>query len=347
MRSLVAALMVLAIGAAVVVVSGVISVKASSGHLAVTAWLLDLVKVRSVSARSMGTPVPPLDDPGLVRLGANHFERGCRPCHGTRWAGLPLVPSRMTPHPPVLVDRVGRWQSRELFYLVAHGVKFTGMPAWPAASRTDEAWAVVAFLRTLPGLDASRYAALTDAGADTGSAVAACVVCHRPDVPQAPRLSGQSAAYLSATLDAYAEGRRSSGVMQPVAAALAPSQRQAIVTVLASEETPTTTQAPPTAAIITRGDPGRDIPACGECHGPGPRRRDPRFPSLAGQSATYLRLQLQLFAEGRRGGTSYADIMRPIASRLTDAQAQAAAEAYAALAPPGAVIARGGLGTVP
>ena len=40
--------------------SGAISVKASSGHLFLTAWMLDLVKVRSVVARSLGIDVPAL-----------------------------------------------------------------------------------------------------------------------------------------------------------------------------------------------------------------------------------------------------------------------------------------------
>ena len=68
-----------------------------------------------------------------------------------------------------------------------------------------------------------------------------------------------------------------------------------------------------------------------ECHGPGPRTRDPRYPALAGQPAGYLRLQLRLFAEGRRGGSAYADIMQAIAARLTPAQIDEAAGAFASL----------------
>ena len=147
----------LAVVAATVVWSGVISVKASSGHLAPTYWMLDLVKRRSVVMRARGLETPPLDEAALVGLGAAHFERGCRSCHGAPGVALPLVPTRMTPAPPDLARQVGRWQARELFYLVAHGVKFTGMPAWPAPARTDEVWAVVAFLQRLPTLDHSAY----------------------------------------------------------------------------------------------------------------------------------------------------------------------------------------------
>ena len=91
---------------------------------------------------------------------------------------------------------------------------------------------------------------------------------------------------------------------------------------------------PANSQLITVGDPARDIPPCQECHGPGPRQRDARYPRLAGQPAAYLRLQLTLFADGRRGGSSYGGIMRAIARRLTPAQIDDAANAYAALERP-------------
>src|SRR5688572_30227281 len=119
------------------VLSGLISIKASSGHWAVTAWLLDFTKQRSVATHSLGTRVPPLDDPTMVLKGAAHYETGCQWCHGSPREPLPTIPARSTPHPPDLQRQVSRWQPRELFYLVKHGVKFTGMPAWPAVGRDD------------------------------------------------------------------------------------------------------------------------------------------------------------------------------------------------------------------
>jgi cytochrome c553 len=330
---------------ALLALSGAISVKASSGHLSVTAWMLDLVKVRSVVTRSFAIDVPALDQPELVRVGAAHFERGCRPCHGLPWQPRPLVPAHMTPHPPELAAQVGRWRPRELFYVVAHGIKFTGMPAWPALQRTDEAWAVVAFLRQLSRLDERRYAELIESGRDTATLdgeralegeLARCGACHRPDHHAVPRLAGQSAAYIRATLDAYAAGQRFSGVMQTVAAALDPAHRAIVAGVVTAASAPTDGRTlDPATGLVAAGDPARDVPPCASCHGPNAADRDPRFPRLAGQPAPYLELQLRLFAEGRRGGTSYADIMRPIAERLTPDQRREAALAYAHMAPGG------------
>jgi hypothetical protein len=58
----------------------------------------------------------------------------------------------MTPHLPYLPPVIPARQPDELFYIVKHGIKFTGMPAWPAQQRDDERWAMVAFLRRLPDL---------------------------------------------------------------------------------------------------------------------------------------------------------------------------------------------------
>ena len=63
----------------------------------------------------------------------------------------------MTPHPPDLTSTIPGYEPEELFYVVKHGVKFTGMPAWPALQRDDEVWAMVAFLQILPRLNRAAY----------------------------------------------------------------------------------------------------------------------------------------------------------------------------------------------
>src|SRR5690606_5943199 len=150
---------VLLIGGFLLAASGIISLRASSGHFPMPGSSLDVSKERSASTYSMGISVPPLDHPALVLKGAGHFESGCRPCHGAV-SGIPAVPRAMTPHPPNLPAAVGRWSAAELFYIVKHGIKFTGMPAFPSLEREDEVWAVVAFLLEMPDMSASEYVQL-------------------------------------------------------------------------------------------------------------------------------------------------------------------------------------------
>ncbi len=85
------------LAAGLVVVSGIVPLGASDGHWAVTTWLLDFTKRRSVATHSLGIAPPPLDDPAMVLKGAGHYDLGCRPCHGTPGRPLPAVPARMHP----------------------------------------------------------------------------------------------------------------------------------------------------------------------------------------------------------------------------------------------------------
>ncbi len=215
---------------------------------------------------------------------------------------------------------------------------------------------MVPFLQALPGLDAAGYAALVNgvgpsrpgASEAVDTAARRCEGCHLPPAPGrratlVPSLAGQPLAYVTAALDAYASGERKSGIMRTVAASFEPGQRAIIAArVVARHEgaaQATGTRAAEERAplegssrgVIWRGIPDRDVPACASCHGPGIGDRDPRFPVLAGQSEAYLRWQLRLFVENRRGGSSYGEIMRAVARRLTPADIDEAARAYAAL----------------
>jgi cytochrome c553 len=68
--------------------------------------------------------------------------------------------------------------------------------------------------------------------------------------------------------------------------------------------------------IAEFGIPERKVPACLSCHGGS--RRNPIYPTLAGQHAEYLKTQLRLFAAGRRGGTPFAHLMERTAKALEE-----------------------------
>src|SRR5688500_10573200 len=136
----------------------------------------------------------------------------------------------MTPAPPKLTQ-LTRYTPEQLFTIVKHGIKFTGMPAWPALGRDDEVWAVVAFLRRMPALDAARYRRLAFgeppqiAGAPPAVVRDICSRCHGVDGigrgPGAfPNPAGQRAADLYGSLRAFADRTRFSGIMSGIAANL-------------------------------------------------------------------------------------------------------------------------------
>jgi cytochrome c553 len=328
--------------------SGLLNIAASSGHWAITDWFLHYVMRQSVETHSMGIEAPPLDDPALIHRGAGHYATGCAPCHGAPGQERSAVARSMTPPPPFLPEKIHEWQPSELFWIVRHGVKFTGMPAWTAPERSDEVWAMVAFLLQLPSMEPDRYRELAlgelagENVDDTGiealadplePVLAGCARCHGRDgagrgVGAFPKLAGQSEEYLLATLTAYAHGTRRSGIMQPAAAKLSEAEMRRLARHYADAGSLASGGSGGGSAygeqIARQGVPHQGIPACVACHEPAGERY-PAYPKLRGQTAGYLAQQLRLFKAGIRGGTAYAHIMATIAGRMSDAQILAVA----------------------
>lgn len=360
-----ALLLVVGLTGFLVAASGVIPVKASSGHWAITEWFLHFSMRRSVATHTIGMAVPPLDDPALVLKGAGHYENGCRPCHGSPEFTTPRIAAAMTPPPPYLPTLLGERKPEELFYVIKHGIKFTGMPAWPSRERDDEVWAVVAFLLALPSLDATSYRRLVDGDAPSKESelplrdlseptrvlraiVTSCARCHGAEgrgrgLGAFPKLAGQSPDYLLRALQAYANGSRHSGMMGPIAAALGPEEVSALADYYG--ELPRGVPSAPLERatselriqrgeeIATRGISNQGVPSCVDCHGPVPQRRNAAYPNLAGQYANYIELQLELFKRDARGGSAYAHIMRHVATRLSAEQMRDVAAYYQSLSP--------------
>ena len=339
---------VLAAAGFFVVILGLIPIKASPGHWAVTEWFLQFAKRRAVVMQSMAIDVPPLEDQGMVLKGAGHYAGGCAPCHGAPGVPRPAVPMQMTPEPPDLSIRARAWNPDELFHIVKHGIKFTGMPAWPAKRRDDEVWAVVAFLVALPELTPAAYRRLVHGEGEAASQAAQvrspappgdapagvndrCGRCHGHDgngrgAGVFPRLAGQRTAYLRASLEAFSNGHRVSGIMLPIASSLTDASRREMAEYYAGLA-PRPVDGTDDAAAVVRGEriaqqgiPEQRVPSCRDCHGASDPPRNPAYPVLDGQYARYLALQLRLFKRHERGGSPYADIMHEFADRLSEAQ---------------------------
>ncbi|WEJ13255.1 c-type cytochrome (plasmid) [Sinorhizobium sp. M103] len=348
---------VLLVTAGVVFVwSGVYNVAASKDHLRITTWILTLIRERSIANRSFTIEVPPLDDDGMIRLGASHFEGACVACHNRPGEEINPIVSGMLPPPPDLMDIGKRRPPEEIFWIVKHGLEYTGMPAWPNTRRDDEVWAVTAFLASLPATAGNypdlagltRSQASRDEGSVSGSALTACGRCHEREGTgtngdRVPRLAGLPEAYLLRSLQEYAKGTRASGAMEPVADLLSEDAMRELAThYSALQPTAGNQSAPPDPeqlrrgeAIARRGIAHQGVPACLSCHS---GRQSQQFPVLAGQHAEYIEEQIRLWRRGGRIGTPYGRIMTAVAGALDEAQIEDVA-AYLGSLPPGSATA--------
>ncbi|AMJ62990.1 hypothetical protein AXW83_24215 [Bosea sp. PAMC 26642] len=343
------------VGATLFAWLGVYNVAASTGHFRFVDAILRFGMENSVRARAPDTTLPAGEDADMIRLGAGHFHAGCAYCHGTPGTPITPVSAAMLPPPPDLADKVGLWTDGELFWIIRHGLKYAGMPGWPALDREDEVWALVAFLRKLPSLDAQSYRALAlgevepkpqdgrsiATGATPPDAVGACARCHGAEAAPlsrlVPILHGQPRDMLASALRAYAAGTRPSGVMQMAVSGLSDRAIEQLATYYAGLPSPISSDPSADAGALERGAvlaregvPSRGVPACLSCHGPEAR---PDYPRLAGQSARYLSGQLGVWRAGLNDRSETGMIMAPIARRLSPEQAADLAAYFASLSP--------------
>jgi cytochrome c553 len=336
----------LGVGSFLIAWSGFYSVAASRGHWPGFSLFLEFGMRNSVRTHALAIDVPDLDDAALIERGAGHFQGGCVPCHGAPGQASNPIVHAMLPNPPDLGATVPTWKPNQLFWIVKHGLKYTGMPAWAAQTREDEVWAVVAFLLHLPKLDTAKYRSLASVdprdqqvpihvlaqGGPVGSGLSACSRCHGVDGKGRPsgafpRLDIQSAEYLLAQLQAYAGGSRHSGIMQPVAAELDAAEMERLARYYSAQ--PDGSLHEPVGdennlalgrSLAREGLPKQGIPPCFSCHAEEAQKANRNFPTIVGQYASYTSQQLELFRSGKRRDTPAAKIMAAIAERLSATQ---------------------------
>jgi mono/diheme cytochrome c family protein len=106
---------------------------------------------------------PVLRNDESVRNGMDHFADHCASCHANDGSGENGMGKDMFPPAPDM--RQGATQELtdgELFYIIEHGVRFTGMPAWSTGTVEGEeaSWHLVHFIRHLPNLTAEEMEAM-------------------------------------------------------------------------------------------------------------------------------------------------------------------------------------------
>ena len=162
------ALALVVIGGLVFVFSGLYPIAANTPHWRVTSWVLQTVRDRSIKVHAGGIQAPPgLDDPAKLVMGVEHFAAHCAVCHGAPGVPKGDIAKGLYPPSPDLAVTSTRYTEAELFWIIKHGIKMTGMPAW--ADHSDEdLWATVAFIRKLPGITPEEYGKLVVASMAPG-----------------------------------------------------------------------------------------------------------------------------------------------------------------------------------
>jgi hypothetical protein len=157
----------LLIGGGAFVYSGAFNVAADDPHWGITHRVLEIVRDRSIAVRSRGIEVPSsLNDPQRIARGAHEYDEMCHDCHVEPGDddGDEELRAGMYPRPPNFARNGVRRSPEETFWIVKHGLKMTGMPAWGATHDDETLWSIVAFLQKLPRMSEAEFDRLESAG---------------------------------------------------------------------------------------------------------------------------------------------------------------------------------------
>jgi len=154
------ALLVLIGAAAVGIYAGLYNIAADVPHTQPVYWLLETARDRSISARARDVVVPhDLNDPTRISKGAGQYADMCSGCHLAPGMKRTEISQGLYPRAPEL-RRTTTLTPEEQFWVVKHGIKMTGMPAWGVTHDDALLWDVVAFVRKLPELSPEQYETL-------------------------------------------------------------------------------------------------------------------------------------------------------------------------------------------
>lgn len=160
-----------------------------------------------------------------------------------------------------------------------------------------------------------------------------CAICHGSGRPSqqvdTPDLDGQPAAAIYKQLRDLNSGARVNAIMSPFAVKLSEQDMHdlaAYYSYLPRQPGMHPDPSIASPAIVARGASMRNVPACAACHDPTNTRVG--SPWLDGQSAVYIRIQLEAFARGTRRN-DINEQMRNIARRMTPQEIEDAARYYA------------------
>jgi cytochrome c553 len=203
------------------------------------------------------------------------------------------------------------------------------------------------FFFALPAAAAAQSSvqAVSGTSPTTALPVAVCSACHGnqgagSESVGAPRLAGMNRDYLAHALTMFKNKTRASDIMQPVAQKLSDDQITALSDYF-SAQNPVVEAAThaPAADLVANGkrlaESGGegDVPACFSCHGPSGQGNGARFPAIAGQPMTFSIARLREFQMRAKSSVPKAGSMTEVASKMDDAQIEAAA-AYFSVARP-------------
>ena len=146
--------------AAAIVATGIVFIKMSADGFSTHSQPTAIERAIATRARSMAIPKAardrknPIDNsPDVLAAARSHWADHCAVCHGNDGSGQTTIGQHLYPPAPDMREAGTQQRSDgELFYIVEHGIRLSGMPGWGGSDGGEDSWKLVHFIRHLPGL---------------------------------------------------------------------------------------------------------------------------------------------------------------------------------------------------
>lgn len=154
------------------------------------AWLLHTTYRNSVERRAPKEEAIPSDFDSKDRIlaGAQSFVEMCQGCHTPPGISRSVIAEGLNPPPPDLTHIIPHRTPAEAFWVIKHGVRMTGMPAFGPTHDDDTLWSLVAFIDYVKSANPNQYQRLVDQA--TGALPPDAGLGHRHPAPSSGAKAG-------------------------------------------------------------------------------------------------------------------------------------------------------------
>lgn len=171
-KSFMIAAIILLVAVFGIIFSGIYPMGADTPHSKLSYWMLETLRERSIERSAADIEVPDLSSSDLLIAGGPDYNEMCAACHlkpGIEQTDLSIG---LYPKPVNLSEPLAKGDNEQLvqhqaaiarrnFWIIKHGIKASGMPAWGPTHDDQRIWAMVAFIKKLPELSPAAYQILT------------------------------------------------------------------------------------------------------------------------------------------------------------------------------------------
>ena len=135
------------VSALVILRLGLVPVSADGSHSRLESKIMPVVLHAAVSRQARSAPTLPVMGEEARQSGMHAYKSLCATCHGSLNGKPNEYGQAFYPPAPTFSGRLPEYKDAELFWIVKHGIRNTGMPAWGGVLSDEEIWQVVAALK--------------------------------------------------------------------------------------------------------------------------------------------------------------------------------------------------------